>query len=72
VLAEALAPDAVSSVCKDLRPGGRIVFGDTGICVEVLAKSGRATKLRLTAPRGTHIRQEPEQQGRLAETASME
>lgn len=69
--AEALAPDAVSSVCKDLPPGGRIVFGDTGICVEVLSKSGRATRLRLTAPRSMQIRQE-RQQGRLAETASME
>lgn len=47
-----------SRVCMDLRPGERISFGMTGVQVEVMAKSGRATRLRVTLPKDVLIQRE--------------
>lgn len=48
----------VSHVCADLRPGERMTFGATGVSIEVLAKSGRMTRLRLTLPKDVRVQRE--------------
>lgn len=42
-------------VYMDLQPGERLAFGDSGIQVEVVAKSGRASRLCITLPREVRI-----------------
>jgi sRNA-binding carbon storage regulator CsrA len=39
----------------DLRPGERVLLGDTGVEIEVVHKSGQAARLRVMAPRSVRI-----------------
>jgi hypothetical protein len=50
-----LAPLEASRVVMDLQPGERVAFAGTGIEIEVLAKSGKHSRLRVTAPRRVKI-----------------
>lgn len=45
----------ISRVCMDLHPGERVRLGAVGVEIEVVSKSGRATRLRITAPRVVSI-----------------
>lgn len=47
---------ATGRVCMDLRPGDRLSFDGLGVELEVVAKSGRATRLQVVAPRDVTIR----------------
>jgi sRNA-binding carbon storage regulator CsrA len=42
----------------DLHPGERLVLGDTGVEVQVVHKSGKASRLRVVAPRSISIMRE--------------
>lgn len=44
-----------SRVYMDLAPGDTISFGETGVQIEVVGKSGRMARLRITAPRDVEI-----------------
>jgi sRNA-binding carbon storage regulator CsrA len=45
-------------VYMDLQPGDSLSFGQTGVTVEVVAKSGRAARLCITLPREVRIERE--------------
>ena len=47
-----------SQLTIDVRPGERLVLDDGRIVFDVLEKSGKVTKLRVTAPRDVKIRRE--------------
>lgn len=47
-----------SRVIMDLRPGEKISFAGTGVVVEVVSKSGRASRLCVTSPRTVAITKE--------------
>jgi sRNA-binding carbon storage regulator CsrA len=44
-----------SSLAIDLRPGEQLAIDDQRIVVELLEKSGRLARLRITAPRDVKI-----------------
>lgn len=48
-----------SSLLLDLRPGERLDLGEGVALVEVLHKSGRVVRLRLTAPKEFRVRKIP-------------
>ncbi len=47
-----------SQLTIDVRPGERLVLEDGRIVFDVLEKSGKVTKLRVTAPRDVKIKRE--------------
>ena len=49
---------ARSLVYVDLAPGECLGFGDTGLQVEVVAKSGRHARLRIVMPRNVVLTRE--------------
>jgi hypothetical protein len=51
----AVAADPTSRVHMDVQPGERVVFGETGVAVEFVAKSGRAARVVVTMPRDVTI-----------------
>jgi len=52
-MSNASAP--VGRVVIDLAPGEHLTFGDTGVEVSFIAKSGRAARLCITSPRSIEI-----------------
>lgn len=49
----------IGRICMDVRPHERLRLGDTGIEIEVVAKSGQAARLRVSAPRDVAITKHP-------------
>jgi len=49
----------LSSLIVDVKPGEKISFpGADHVCVELIHKSGKAARLRVTAPRDVSIKRE--------------
>lgn len=53
-----VADQALSSLIIDVRPGERLAMSGC-VTIEVLKKSGRISRLRVTAPRDVRITKDP-------------
>lgn len=50
-----MMPSDDSKLIIDVRPGESLIIGGQRIVVELLEKSGKLARLRVTAPRGVKI-----------------
>lgn len=56
--------DSTSQLTVDIRPGEQLLMASGLIIVEVLDKSGKVARLRVTAPRDMEIKREDGDQPR--------
>lgn len=50
------SPFVESRVFMNLEPGERVEFAGTGVCIELIGKSGRQARLQVSMPRQVSIR----------------